>query len=150
MEEVALGLLPIVVFFALFQMISIRLKKRAVIKIIVGMVYTYSAWCCSSTGVNVGFMPAGYFLGGALGSLPVYWLLVPIGMVVGYFIVAAEPAVHVAQQAGGGGYSGAIPQRAIGLALSIGVSRVHRPGHAAGCAWASPSTSCWCRAMPSP
>ena len=122
MEEVALGLLPIVVFFALFQMISIRLKKRAVIKIIVGMVYTYIGLVLFLTGVNVGFMPAGYFLGGALGSLPVYWLLVPIGMVVGYFIVAAEPAVHVLNKQVEEVTSGAIPQKAIGLALSIGVS----------------------------
>ena len=122
MEEVALGLLPIVVFFALFQMISIRLKKRAVIKIIVGMVYTYIGLVLFLTGVNVGFMPAGYFLGGALGSLPVYWLLVPIGMVVGYFIVAAEPAVHVLNKQVEEVTSGAIPQKAIGLSLSIGVA----------------------------
>ena len=44
------------------------------IKIIVGMVYTYIGLVLFLTGVNVGFMPAGYFLGGALGSLPVYWL----------------------------------------------------------------------------
>ena len=122
MEEVALGLLPIVVFFAVFQLVSIRLKKRSVIKIVVGIIYTYIGLVLFLTGVNVGFMPAGYYLGGALGSLPVYWLLVPIGMVVGYFIVAAEPAVHVLNKQVEEVTSGAIPQKAIGLALSIGVS----------------------------
>ena len=122
MEEVALGLLPIVVFFALFQIISIRLKKRAVIKIVVGMVYTYIGLVLFLTGVNVGFMPAGYYLGSTLAELPVYWILVPIGMIVGYFIVAAEPAVHVLNKQVEEVTSGAIPQKAIGLALSIGVS----------------------------
>ena len=122
LEEVALGLLPIVAFFTIFQLVAIRLKKRSVIKIIVGMVYTYLGLVLFLTGVNVGFMPAGYYLGATLGALPVYWILVPIGMVVGYFIVAAEPAVHVLNKQVEEVTSGAIPQRAIGLALSIGVS----------------------------
>ena len=122
MEEVALGLLPIVAFFAVFQLVSIRLKKRSVIKIVVGMVYTYIGLVLFLTGVNVGFMPAGYYLGCALAELPFYWILVPIGMVVGYFIVAAEPAVHVLNKQVEEVTSGAIPQKAIGLALSIGVA----------------------------
>ena len=43
------------------------------------------------TGVNVGFMPAGTYLGSTIAQLPYNWILIPIGMVVGYFIVAAEP-----------------------------------------------------------
>ena len=43
-------------------------------------------------------------------------------MIVGYFIVAAEPAVHVLNRQVEDVTSGAIPQKAIGLSLSIGVS----------------------------
>ena len=128
LEEVALGLLPIVAFFTVFQLVSIRLKRRAVIKIVVGMAYTYIGLVLFLTGVNVGFMPAGYYLGGALGSLPVYWLLVPIGMVVGYFIVAAEPAVHVLNKQ--------VEEVSIGLAmlrvcLGIPIYFLLVPGYAA-------------------
>ena len=122
MKEVALGLLPILVFFAVFQLASIRLKRRSVIKILVGAGYTYIGLVLFLTGANVGFMPAGSFLGRSLAGLPEYWLLVPIGMVVGWFIVAAEPAVHVLNRQVEDVTSGAIPQRAIGLAMSVGVS----------------------------
>ncbi len=94
-KEVALGLLPIMLFFVLFQLFSLRLKRKSVIKILVGMLYTYGGLVLFLTGVNVGFMPAGHFLGAQIAGLPYRWILIPIGMVVGYFIVAAEPAVHV-------------------------------------------------------
>ena len=122
LKEVALGLLPIILFFAAFQLLSIRLNKRSLIKIGVGILYTYVGLVLFLTGANVGFMPAGYYLGLTLASMPSYWLLVPIGMVVGYFIVAAEPAVHVLNRQVEEVTSGAIPQKAIGLALSIGVA----------------------------
>ena len=122
MKEVALGLLPIILFFGAFQLISIRLKRRSVIKIIVGIVYTYIGLVLFLTGANVGFMPAGYFLGETIAALPQSWVLVPIGMVVGYFIVAAEPAVHVLNKQVEDVTAGAIPQKAIGLALSLGVA----------------------------
>ena len=47
------------------------------------------------TGVNVGFMPAGSYLGRLLGASSCQYLLVPLGMLMGYFIVMAEPSVHV-------------------------------------------------------
>lgn len=122
MGEVAMGLLPIMLFFAVFQLVSIRLKRRALIKILVGVLYTYVGLVLFLTGANVGFMPAGYYLGRTLGAMPQYWLLVPIGIVVGYFIVTAEPAVHVLNRQVEEVTSGAIPQGAIGLALSVGVA----------------------------
>lgn len=122
MEEVLLGLLPIILFFAVFQLISIRLRKHAIIKIGVGILYTYIGLVLFLTGANVGFMPAGYFLGQTIAALPHDWILVPIGMIVGYFIVAAEPAVHVLNKQVEEVTSGSIPQKAIQLSLSIGVA----------------------------
>ncbi len=121
-REVALGLLPIVAFFTLFQIVCLRLKRKTVIKIVVGMLYTYVGLVLFLTGVNVGFMPAGYFLGAQIAGLPYRWVLTPIGMAVGYFIVAAEPAVHVLNQQVEDLTGGAIPQKAMGLALSLGVA----------------------------
>lgn len=40
-KEIALSLLPITIFFALFQVISIRFKKKKLLKIIIGILYTY-------------------------------------------------------------------------------------------------------------
>ena len=122
MSEVALGLLPVVVFFALFQIFSLHLKKDALIRLLVGVAYTYVGLVLFLTGVNVGFMPAGNYLGSTIAELPYNWVLIPIGMVVGYFIVAAEPAVHVLNKQVEEVTGGAIPQRAMNLSLSIGVA----------------------------
>ena len=121
-QEVALGLLPIVVFFAVFQIAALRLNRRRLLKIIVGIFYTYVGLVLFLTGVNVGFMPAGHFLGEQIGASEFRWILIPLGMLVGYFIVAAEPAVHVLNQQVEELTGGAVSQRAMGLSLSLGVA----------------------------
>ena len=93
MMEIFISLFPIIVFFALFQVISLKLQKRSLIKIMIGLVYTYIGLVLFLTGVNVGFMPAGNYLGQVIASLSFNWIIVPIGMIIGYFIVMAEPAV---------------------------------------------------------
>ena len=122
MEEMAVSLLPIVVFFVVFQLIFRRVQKRTLIRIAVGMVYTYVGLVLFLTGVNVGFMPAGNYLGQVIAANEFRWVIVPIGMVIGYFIVLAEPAVFVLTQQVEDITSGAITARAMSLSLSIGVA----------------------------
>ncbi len=121
-KEMAVSLLPIVVFFAIFELIARDITKRSLIKIIVGMIYTYIGLFLFLTGVNVGFMPAGNYLGQTIAGLPYSWIIIPIGMVIGYFIVLAEPAVFVLTHQVEELTSGAISAKAMGLSLSIGVS----------------------------
>lgn len=121
-KEVLLSLAPIIGFFVVFQIVSLRLSKRALLKYVIGLAYTYVGLALFLTGVNVGFMPVGSEMGQLIGASEYRWLLVPIGMLVGYFIVAAEPAVHVLNKQVETITSGAISQRAMSLSLSIGVS----------------------------
>ena len=122
LEEVLIGLLPILLFFLVFQVVSIRLKRRQLIKIGVGVVYTYIGLVLFLLGANVGFMPAGHYLGQTIAASMPGWVLVAIGAVVGYFIVAAEPAVHVLVKQVEDVTGGAVSHRTIGLALSFGVA----------------------------
>ena len=98
MKEIAGALLPIIAFFGVFQVVSLRIGKKGLLRIIVGLVYTYVGLVLFLTGVNVGFMPVGTQLGRTIASLPYRWVIVPIGMVIGYFIVKAEPAVYVLKE----------------------------------------------------
>ena len=122
MKEMAVSILPIIVFFGIFQLITRDVNKRTLIKIGIGLVYTYIGLVLFLTGVNVGFMPAGNYLGQTLASLPYAWILVPIGMIIGYFIVRAEPAVFVLTKQVEEMTSGAISAKAMGTSLSIGVA----------------------------
>ena len=121
-KEMAVSLLPIVVFYGIFQCISRDISKRSLIRIIIGLIYTYIGLFLFLTGVNVGFMPAGNYLGQTIANLPYAWIIVPIGMIIGYFIVLAEPAVFVLTRQVEEMTSGAISAKAMGLSLSIGVA----------------------------
>ena len=57
-----------------------------------GLAYTYLGLVLFLAGANIGFMPAGNYLGQVLAGQSFRWLLVPLGMLIGYFIVKAEPA----------------------------------------------------------
>ena len=121
-HEVLIAFLPIVAVFVVFQLIFRRFHKPQMVRIIVGMSYTYVGLVMFLTAANVGFMPAGNLLGGEIAAGPNKWWLVPVGMLLGYFVVTAEPAVHVLKKQVEEISSGAISQRSIGLGLSIGVS----------------------------
>lgn len=121
-KEVLLALLPIIVLFLIFQFVFLHLKAKALIRLGIGMVYTFIGLVLFLTGVNVGFMPAGSFLGSAIASTPNPWLLVPIGMVLGFFVVMAEPAVRVLNKQVEEITVGAISGKAMLLSLSIGVA----------------------------
>ena len=120
--EVAVALAPIAVFFLLFQAFSLRLHKWPLLKILVGIGYTYLGLVLFLTGVNVGFSPLGSVLGAAMGAGWQRWLLIPLAMVMGWFIIDAEPAVHILNQQVEELSAGAISAKAMGLSLSIAVA----------------------------
>lgn len=121
-KEIAISILPIIIFYGIVQLFAREVNKRTLIKIAIGMTYTYIGLVLFLTGVNVGFMPAGNFLGQTIAGLPYAWIIIPIGMIIGYFIVLAEPAVFVLTKQVEEMTSGAISAKAMGLSLSIGVA----------------------------
>ena len=88
-QEVFIALVPIILFFTLFQFKFKRYRKHQLLKITVGFLYTFIGLVLFLTGVNVGFLPVGQFLGSEIAASPYKWLLIPLGMLIGYFIVAA-------------------------------------------------------------
>ena len=120
--EIAIALLPIVIFFFAYQLIVKPLSKKNLTRILIGVGYTYIGLVLFLTGANVGFMPAGNLLGKYLGTSDYSFIAIPIGMLIGFFIVAAEPAVQILQKQVEDVTSGAIPKKALGFALEIGVA----------------------------
>lgn len=120
-KEVLIAFLPIVGVFLIFQLLYRRFHKHQAIRISVGMVYTYIGLVLFLTGANAGFMPAGRLIGAKIaGGGHKYWLIA-VGMLMGYFVVSAEPAVHTLKKQVEEVTNGAISQQAIGRALSVGV-----------------------------
>ncbi len=120
--EVAVSLLPIIAVFFLFQLITRRYPKRELKRVIMGMLYTYIGLILFLCGVNVGFAPVGSAMGSALADLSYNWILVPIGMLIGYYIVKAEPAIQVLNHQVENVTNGAVSVKAMNRSMSIGVA----------------------------
>lgn len=120
--EVAIATLPILIFFFAFQITVFKLSKKEFTKILFGSIYTYVGLVLFLVGVNVGFLPVGYLLGTGMAQIPNNWILIPIGMLIGYFIVIAEPAVAILINQISDLTDGAIPKKAIKVNLSISMS----------------------------
>lgn len=121
-EEVMTAFLPIVGVFIVFQLITKRFKKLQILRVASGFLYTYVGLVLFLTGANVGFMPAGSLIGQEIAASSYKFMLIPVGMIMGYFIVAAEPAVAVLKKQVEEISNGRISQSSIGLGLSIGVA----------------------------
>lgn len=120
--EVAVSILPIMAVFVIFQLMTHRYPRRQRMRVLVGFAYTYVGLVLFLCGVNIGFGPVGTLLGRDLAQPHLKWLLVPIGMLIGYYIVKAEPAIQVLNHQIQGVTNGAISAKAMNRCLSIGVS----------------------------
>lgn len=120
--DVGIALLPIVLVFGIFQAALLHLRKRRMLRIGIGLVYTYIGLAVFLTGVNAGFMPAGYAIGERIGASAMPYVLIPIGAMIGFFVVMAEPSVHVLNQQVEEITVGEIRKSSMLLSLALGVA----------------------------
>ncbi len=121
-KEVGISLAPIILVFILFQLIFRRYSKREIIKIGIGILYTYLGLVLFLCGVNVGFAPLGSVMGSEIAALSYNWILVPLGALIGFFIVKAEPAIQILNHQVEDITNGSISAKAMNRCMSIGVS----------------------------
>ena len=119
-REVATALGLIVGMFLICQIVFLKLSRRILKRIAVGVAFTYAGLVIFLTGVNVGFMPIGYKIGCALGQGNP-GMLVGFGLVIGILVVLAEPAIHVLNAQVEDVTGGLVNRRAMMVGLCIGV-----------------------------
>ncbi len=122
-KDVLFALALIVVFFLILQFTVLKLPRQKLAQIGIGIAYTFFGLVIFLVAVGVGFMPIGFKLGTEIArfSQPV---LAVFGLVIGFVVVLAEPAVHVlnkqVEQVTGGGVKKI--EMLIALSLAVGVS----------------------------
>lgn len=121
MKEMLISILPITVFFFMFNYILLKLNFQVLSRIGLGLLYTYIGLTVFMTGANYGFMPAGAYLGQMLGELPFRWIIIPVGLLIGYLVVKAEPAVYVLMRQVEELTDGAITGRSLQMSMCVGV-----------------------------
>ena len=122
MKSIFIAMLPLLIFSVVNQITAFHFPKKDLFKIIIGLVYTYIGLVLFMTGVNIGFWPIGKYIGVVVSSLPYRWIIIPVGMLIGYFIVKAEPAIYLLKAQVEDLTSGAIPGNAVVRSICIGVS----------------------------
>ena len=121
-KDVLMGLLPIIAFFLIYQLFTERIQKKELLQIFIGAGYIFVGMLLFLVGVNVGFMPVGSYLGETFANLPYAWIVIPTGMVIGFCMTYAEPAVGVLNKQVEEATSGTIPAKVIPMAMALGVS----------------------------
>ena len=121
LREMLISLLPIAVFFFIINLVMLHVPHNQLSRIGLGIAYTYIGLSIFMTGANYGFMPAGAYLGEVLGKLSYPWITVPVGGLIGFMVVLAEPAVYVLMRQVEELTEGAITGRSLQLSMCLGV-----------------------------
>ena len=119
-EEVLIAIGLILAFFFLLQIFCLKLPKKKLGQILIGILYTVLGLVVFLTAVTVGFMPIGYKLGTELAQNHAA-LIVGFGFLIGMVVVLAEPAVHVLNKQVEEITNGTVSKRSMMIALSMGV-----------------------------
>lgn len=139
-RSVLLAILPLAVFFLVFQATFLRLPAREVARILVGTALAAAGLFLFLLGVGMAFLPFGRLTGEALGALPLRWLVVPIGALLGFVTTLGEPAVRIladqVEEASGGSIRGSlvILTICVGVSVAVGVG-LFRIDHDIPLAW---------------
>lgn len=121
-KDVLMGLLPILAFFLIYQFFTVRVHRKEMAQIFIGAGYTFVGMVLFLVGVNVGFMPVGAYLGETFAEMKHAWVVVPVGMIIGFCMTYAEPAVGVLEKQVEEATSGTIPPKILPLTMAAGVA----------------------------
>lgn len=126
-KDVLMSLLPIVGVFVVFCLITRSVSKRQIMKVMLGLPITLIGLTLFFIGVNVGYLPVAYLIGIKMYN-KAKGLLIILGLIIGFVIVKAEPAVAVLTEQIEKLTEGSIKRSvmnntiAVGVALAVAIS----------------------------
>ncbi len=120
-KDMAIAILPFIVFFVLFQFIDFKYPKKKVIKVLIAFVYTYIGLVLFLAGANASFASVAHLIGGKIAKLEISILLIIIGSVFGLLVAAPEPSVVAVNKQVEEVTAGAVSKNVMLLAISVGV-----------------------------
>jgi len=122
MYEVTMAILPLLIFFLVFQYIFLKLEKEKIKNIIIGLLFTFVGLVLFLQGVEVGFFPAGEAIGELLGERENTIILLPtLGFLFGLVATFAEPAIRILNYEVEKVTAGSISKNVMLITLSLGV-----------------------------
>ena len=122
--SVVQALIPLLLFFILFQKVFLSYSWSSVIRMVEGTVIAGIGIMIFLTGVYTGFMPISTALGEHLGSMAEdqWYLVIGLGLVMGFLVAFAEPAVSILGNQVEESSDGILSRRMIVVTISLGVA----------------------------
>lgn len=125
-KGVSISLLPIAIFFVVYNALFLKLPKKQIIKISIGILYTYLGLVIFLTCIDYGFFPVAKVIGRSIGQISLdtqtRWLIVVIGAILGAVSAVAEPAIYVLNQQVEEISGGLITRKSMMIGISIGIA----------------------------
>jgi hypothetical protein len=120
-NESLFSMIPLIVIFIFFQLISPSKRKKFPLRLVKGFIYSFLGLFIFLTGVYGGFMDVGAFIGYEMGVYNSLTAVLMFGFILGVTTILAEPAVHVLTEQIEEVTSGYITKNSVLVALSLGV-----------------------------
>jgi len=127
-KEVSAAIFPVTVVVVLLQVFLIRLPLEDFLQFLVGVAFVSIGFFLFLLGVHAGLLPVGEMIGKKLPKTKKSWLIIGVGVILGFAVTVAEPDVRVLanqiDDVSGGDISSSILilSVAIGLAIFVGLA----------------------------
>ena len=121
-KDVLIAILPIILVFVIYTIIKRNIEKHEFHKIILGIIITIIGLTIFLVAANVGYLSMGYFIGDFFGNTSFKYILIPVIMILSFFIAIAEPAVVILIDQVEEFTEGGISKNILKISLALGVS----------------------------
>ena len=118
--EILIVLAPIVTIFFVFNSKK-PLPKSRIIKMIIGIIYTYIGLTLFLSGVSVGYLKIAGIIGYQVAT-NYYWFLIPLSIILGLVIILAEPSIYILNSQVENLTNGIIRKKTMMITIMIGVA----------------------------
>lgn len=122
LKEVGLPMILITALFVIYQTFLLKIDVKSLVRIFVGLFITYIGLVLFLSGAKIGFMNIGTFIGEKVALSSYSWILIPLGAVIGFVVVLAEPSVHVLTKQVEEITNGSISKNKILISLACGIA----------------------------
>lgn len=119
--ECGISILPLLATFLLFQIFSLKLKARELIRIFTGVLISFTGLVLLLFGLDYGYVPLAREVGIKIAGLSYSYIILPIGFILGFVMTKVEPSVKVLVSDIDRETNGAIPKKLMENTLAIGV-----------------------------
>lgn len=120
--SVVMAVLPLAALFVAFQLFLLGLPRKQIRGILIGTLFATAGLFLFLLGVGIGFLPFGRVIGAALGGMQEPWVLLAVGLFLGFVTTWGEPAVRILAGEIEHASNGSIPQSLVVSTICIGVS----------------------------